>query len=132
MRAVLFVLILIAGVGTAVAEESGAGNGTAHISFARRAEIGFPPGGEVIPAVVRPEIARVAALLKADLAHAPVNIDLQAYASEPKARVLALQRVIDVRLALVEAGIPAERIDVHVHPTGEPDKVVIFIHRTLP
>lgn len=137
MRAVLFVLVLIAGADIAVASDaakgSGTGSGTAHISFVKRAEIGFPPGGEGIPAVVRPELLRVAKQLKDDLARAPATIAVEAYAAEPKARVLALQRVVDVRLALVEAGVPAEKIDVHVtRVPGVPDMVVIYLHRGPP
>ena len=137
MRAVLFALVLFVGGTVAAAEDGdtalGPSSGTAHISFVKRAEIGFPPGGESIPDVVRPELARVAKQLKEDLARAPATIEVQAYAAEPRARVLALQRVVDVRLVLVEAGVPAERIDVRVtHVPGVENMVTIYLHRNTP
>jgi hypothetical protein len=133
VRAFLFVLVFIAGVDIAAADEPDPGSGTAHITFVKRAEIGFPAGGEGIPAVVRPELIRVAKQLKDDLARAAATIEVEAYAADPGSRLLALQRVVDVRLALVEAGVPAEKIDVRVTRTpGVPDMVTIYLHREAP
>jgi hypothetical protein len=115
------------------AATGGAGSHTTHMSFSKRAEIGFPAGAEGIPAMVRPEIARIAARLKADLASAPGAVEVEAYAPDPSARIVALQRAVDVRLALVESGLPAERIDVRVVPRvsseGTSDMVTIYLRR---
>lgn len=137
-------LILVAAVtmlaGGAIAggspSSSGSGSATAHITFAKRAEIGFAPGADAISPIVRSQIARVAAVLKSDLAAAHGRVEVEAYAPTHEARVLAVQRAVDVRLALVENGVPAEVIDVRVVPReangGGVDTVSIYIHRPWP
>ncbi|MBV8798605.1 MAG: hypothetical protein JO208_02175, partial [Alphaproteobacteria bacterium] len=78
-------------------------------------------------------LLRVAAQLKADLRRAPATIELEGYAPTPESRIIAVQRVVDVRLALVEAGVAAEHINVQVLPRaasdGAVDRVTIYLHR---
>jgi len=62
------------------------------------------------------------------------TLEVEAYAREPMARVIALQRVVDVRGALVDRGVPAERINVRVLARDrqgrlEPNLVVIWYRR---
>jgi len=127
MRLTVFAALLILPVASAFAAETN--SETVHISFAKRAEIGFAPGAEVVPAVVRPQLAHVARELKAALAHEPATVEVEAHAPTPEARILALQRAVDVRGALVDDGVPAERINVLVVRTGAPDTVIIYFRR---
>jgi hypothetical protein len=127
MRAAALALVLTALAGGALGQN---GSETVHRTVSKRAEIGFPPGAEGIPAVVRPQIKRLAAQLKAALRQAPGTVEIEAYAPTPASRVLAVQRAADLRLALVNAGVPAERINVRVARTGgSPDTVTIWLRR---
>ena len=127
MRLTALAALLILSTGFAFAAETN--SETVHISFAKRAEIGFAPGAEVVSAVVRPQLAQVARDLKAALAHEPATVEVEAHAPFPEARILAVQRAVDVRAALVDDGVPAERINVLVVPGGAPDTVIIYFRR---
>ena len=130
--ALAFTLVCAAAIAGG-ANPSGTGSATAHMSFSKRAEIGFAEGAEEVSPVVRPEIAHVALELKSALAAADGTVELEAYAPTPESRAIAVQRAADVRLSLVEAGVPAERIDVRVVPRaaydGVVDRVTIYLRR---
>jgi hypothetical protein len=127
MRALALALATFTLVGSAAAQS---GSETVYRTVSKRAEIGFAPGAEEIPAVVRPQIKQLAAQLKAALRQAPGTVEIEAYAPNPVARILAVQRAADLRLALVNAGVPAERINVRVMRTGgSPDVVTIWLRR---
>jgi hypothetical protein len=127
MRALALALVTFIVAGNAAAQS---GSETVHRTLSKRAEIGFAPGAEEIPAVVRPQIRQLAAQLKAALRQAPGTVEIEAYALTPAARVIAIQRAADLRLALVNAGVPAERINVRVMRTGgSPDVVTIWLRR---
>jgi len=127
MRSTALAALLLVSTGFAFAAETN--SETVHISFAKRAEIGFAPGAEVVPAVVRPQLAQVARELKGALTHEPATVEVEAHAPTPEARILALQRAVDVRGALVDDGVPAARINVLVVRTGAPDTVIIYFRR---
>jgi hypothetical protein len=131
--AVALALSLIAGAAVAQPDaRSGpqSGSGTTHMTVSKRAELAFQPGNASIPVVVRPRLRQLAAELKAALRRAPGTVEIEAYAPTPRARIVAVQRAADLRLALVEYGVPAESINVRVRPRGgNADTVTIWLRR---
>lgn len=121
-------LFLLSLAGSAVAAQSG--SETVYMTVSKRAEIGFTPGIDTIPAVIRPRLRALALQLKAQLNKAVGMIEIEAYAPDPHSRILAVQRLADLRLALVDAGLPAERITVRVQPSGGgADTITIWLRR---
>jgi hypothetical protein len=128
VRAVLALALLF--VTSAVLAQ--AGSGTTHMTVSKRAELAFPAGNESIPLVLRPRLKQLASELRAALRRAPGTVEIEAYAPNPRARIMAVQRAADLRLAFVEYGVPAERINVRVRPRGNADMVTIWLRRMRP
>lgn len=104
--------------------------------LSKHGQVKFRPGAtEVVPAAIN-GIRLLASDLNSALDAGAQRVQLDAFGGRPgdkssEARRLALRRALGIRQLLIEAGVPASRIDVRamggITDHGAPDRVDVFV-----